>query len=129
MYHKFQFSSIVRTLLAFPRIPSYSYKPLDGPSDSIRLILLQPAPFLTSPIRCRVIETVWSREKFESSALKGFVALSYTWGNPIPKSEIEIDGRPFEITRNLELALRHLRRQRTELRLWADSICINQDGG
>ena len=45
----------------------------------------------------------------------------------MPKSEIEIDGRPFEITRNLELALRYLRLQRTELRLWADSISINQD--
>jgi hypothetical protein len=74
-----------------------------------------------------VIETSWSQEKTQSSDLKGFVALSYTWGNPIPKSKIEIDGRPFEITRNLELALRHLRLQRTELRLWADSICINQD--
>ena len=127
MYHKFQLSSVLRTLLAFPRIPFYTYKPLDSPHDSIRLVLLQPAPFLTSPIRCRVIETSWNREKSESSKLKGFVALSYTWGNPVPKSTISIDGRPFEITKNLELALRHLRLQRKELRLWADSICINQD--
>jgi hypothetical protein len=127
MHHKFQLSSVIRTLLAFPRVPSYSYKSLDSPKDSIRLVLLQPAPYLTSPIRCRVIETTLSQEKSNSSGLKGYAALSYTWGNPIPKSEIEIDGRPFEITKNLDLALRHLRPQRTELRLWADSISINQD--
>jgi hypothetical protein len=126
MHHKFQLSSVFRALLAFPRIPSYTYKPLDKPSESIRLVALQPSPFISSPIQCRVIETSWVEEKSETSHLKGFVALSYTWGSPHPKSTISIDGRPFEITRNLEKALRHLRLPRTELRLWADSICINQ---
>jgi hypothetical protein len=40
---------------------------------------------------------------------------------------MELDGRPFHITRNLELALRHLRLERKERRLWADSLCINQE--
>jgi len=48
-------------------------------------------------------------------------------GHPHTKSKIEIDGRPFHITRNLEWALRHLRLPRKEVRLWADSICVYLD--
>lgn len=127
MYHKFELSSIIRTLLAFPRVPYYTYKPLDGPFDAIRLLLLQPAPFRTSPIQCQVIETSWRQEVARDSVGKGYSALSYTWGDTSQKSRIEIDGRYFYVTKNLEQALRHLRLQRTTVRLWADSLCINQD--
>ncbi|KAF8864373.1 HET-domain-containing protein, partial [Acephala macrosclerotiorum] len=129
MHHKFQLSTIIQTILAFPRIPSYSYKPLTGPQDAIRLILLQPAPFLTSPISCRMIESSWGSESTQTGHLnqKSYTALSYTWGDPLPKAKIEIDGRPFHITQNLERALRHLRASRIAVKLWADSLCINQE--
>jgi len=126
MYHKFEVSSILRTLLAFPRVPYYTYKPLTGPHDAIRLILIQPALYLTSPISCRVIETSWGYEQAQGNESKGYSALSYTWGDTSLKSLIEIDGRQFHVTKNLELALRHLRSQRSLVRLWADSLCINQ---
>ncbi len=140
MYHKFELSSLLRTLLAFPHVPSYTYKPLHGPPDAIRLILLQPAPFISSPISCRIIETAWKHEQTtvypttkrknglaDSSAQKGYTALSYTWGSSTQKTRIEIDGRPFHITSNLHTALQHLRSQRKEVRIWADSLCINQN--
>lgn len=127
MYHKFELSSIFRTLLAFPRVPYYTYRPLGGPSDAIRLILLQPAPFRTSPIRCQVIETTWGQERARQEKRKGYSALSYTWGDTSQRPRIEIDGRHFHVTKNLEQALRHLRLQRTNVRLWVDSLCINQD--
>jgi len=73
-----------------------------------------------------VIEAPLNLDKRHASHHGGYVSLSYTWGDPHPQSRIEIDGRPFYITSNLELALRHLRLQRKELRLWADSIAINQ---
>jgi hypothetical protein len=73
-----------------------------------------------------VIETSWAKEKSGPTS-RGYMALSYTWGSPKPQAKIEIDGRPFYITKNLELALRHLRSRRMELKLWADSICINQE--
>lgn len=128
-YHKFQLSTIIQTILAFPRIPSYSYKPLTGPQDAIRLVLLQPAPFVSSPISCRMVESSWGSESIQNGRAnqKGYTALSYTWGSPLPQGRIEIDGRPFHITQNLELALRHLRAPRTVVRLWADSLCINQE--
>ncbi|KAH7370541.1 heterokaryon incompatibility protein-domain-containing protein [Rhexocercosporidium sp. MPI-PUGE-AT-0058] len=147
MHHKFELSSLVRTLFAFPRVPSYTYKPLHGPPDAIRLILLQPAPFKTSPINCRVIETSWGAESPiksnaspnsipnlnpttssppPTSTQKGYTALSYRWGSSSPPTPISIDGRPFNITPNLHLALTHLRSPRTETRLWADSLSIDQ---
>ncbi|KAH6717931.1 heterokaryon incompatibility protein-domain-containing protein [Leptodontidium sp. MPI-SDFR-AT-0119] len=143
MHHKFELSSLIRTLFAFPRIPSYTYKPLYGPPDAIRLVILQPAPFITSPINCRIIETSWGAESLSKSksiptlkttttppasqpSNKGYAALSYTWGTSSPSTPISIDGRPFNITPNLHTALQHLRSPRTETRLWADSLCIDQ---
>lgn len=73
-----------------------------------------------------MVETSWETEK-GGTGERDYAALSYTWGSPKPQAKIEIDGRPFYITQNLDLALRHLRLRRKELKLWADSICINQE--
>jgi hypothetical protein len=127
MHHKFGLSRISRVLLTLPRAPNYIYKPLNGASDAIRLILLQPAPFRTSSIHCQVVETTWSAERAQNAAGKGYLALSYTWGDLSQKSRIEIDGRHFQVTKNLECSLRHLRLERSVTRLWADSVCINQE--
>ena len=127
MQPKLGLSSAFRTLIAFPRVPAYSYKPLSIAPDAIRLVLVQPAPFFVSPICCRMIETSWTHEEGGTTFDRGYVSLSYCWGDTIRDIPIEIDGRQFYITRNLELALRYLRLQRKELRLWADSICVDQD--
>lgn len=69
----------------------------------------------------------------ESSINKpDFLALSYVWGSPDDPSEVFVDSAPggadkISITRNLDVALRHIRRQATELVVfWIDGICINQ---
>jgi hypothetical protein len=54
-----------------------------------------------------------------------YEALSYTWGVSEPTTQITVDGQPFWITRNLEVALHHLTGHR-DLILWVDAICINQ---
>lgn len=126
MHHKLELFSIFRTLLAFPRVPHYTYKPLGGSSAAIQLLVMQPAPFHTSLLRCQVIESSWSQEQYGDVMTKGYSALSYTWGDIAQRSRIEIDGRQFHITKNLEQALRQLRQQRGSVRLWADSLCINQ---
>lgn len=132
MYHKLQLSSLFRSLLAPSRTSSYAYKPLVGAPDAIRLILLQPAPSLSSPISCRIIETSRGAEQidhtqtFKQSPQNGYTALSYTWGSTTLRTPIEIDNQPFRITPNLYNALQHLRSQREETRIWADSLCINQ---
>ena len=55
-----------------------------------------------------------------------YEALSYTWGNSEKNRTIHVNGQPFKITRNLESALRHLRRPQNERVLWIDALCINQ---
>ncbi|PQE13916.1 heterokaryon incompatibility protein [Rutstroemia sp. NJR-2017a BBW] len=60
-----------------------------------------------------------------------YVALSYVWGdsNPAGLREIYVDGSPFRATRNLEAALKELRKHyriKQGFRIWADAICINQ---
>ena len=53
-------------------------------------------------------------------------ALSYEWGNPKEKAPVFLDGTEFNITLNLEKALRHLRFADVPRVLWVDAICINQ---
>ncbi|KIM93325.1 hypothetical protein OIDMADRAFT_74457, partial [Oidiodendron maius Zn] len=54
-----------------------------------------------------------------------YIALSYCWGDQSETQTISIDGRKFQVTSNLEAALRQLRADGC-VRLWADAICINQ---
>ena len=53
-------------------------------------------------------------------------ALSYTWGSTEMAAKITIDGNTTYITRNLYLALQHLRFEDKDRILWIDAICINQ---
>ncbi|MCJ1252949.1 hypothetical protein MMC24_000755 [Lignoscripta atroalba] len=57
----------------------------------------------------------------------GYEALSYTWGGKSPFiGVIILEGRQFPVTRNLEIALRHLRLQHETRDLWIDALSINQ---
>ncbi|GME28878.1 uncharacterized protein K452DRAFT_353118 [Neofusicoccum parvum] len=57
-----------------------------------------------------------------------YTALSYTWGEPDPGTDtvIECDGFKLQITRSLEMALRHFRQNDHSINMWIDQICINQ---
>jgi hypothetical protein len=56
-----------------------------------------------------------------------YVALSYSWGSSDRQSKVNIvvDGRMFEISRNLADAL-HKLHQNAIPTVWVDAICINQ---
>jgi hypothetical protein len=56
-----------------------------------------------------------------------YEALSYVWGDSRITKRIYVDGRPMEITVNLESALRHIRKPAESRFLWIDAICINQN--
>ena len=56
-----------------------------------------------------------------------YTALSYVWGDPALVKAMICNGKHFPITKNLELALHHLRRSDVSIMLWVDQICINQD--
>jgi len=55
-----------------------------------------------------------------------YEALSYTWGSASNARQILVNGRRFEITKNLWFALQFLQRDSSSRTLWIDSICINQ---
>lgn len=59
-----------------------------------------------------------------------FEALSYAWGDKLPKYEILCSGRRAEIGSSLFSALYHLRRHQApggRKWIWADALCINQN--
>jgi hypothetical protein len=57
-----------------------------------------------------------------------FEALSYVWG--VCKEEdlvpVEVSGHEFRVTPNLKDALQYIRKEKEEVCMWADAICINQ---
>jgi hypothetical protein len=97
--------------------PSMWYEPLDATALQIRLVTIEPSE-LNDDINCTLnIASLDDHSPYE--------ALSYFWGDPNVTKTILLNSRPFEVTLNLESALRHLRLG--ELRtMWIDAICINQ---
>ncbi|KAF9880376.1 heterokaryon incompatibility protein [Colletotrichum karsti] len=55
-----------------------------------------------------------------------YTALSYTWGPPVFDADFECDGHQKKITKSLESALLHFRREDRSVVMWIDQICIDQ---
>ncbi|KAK4033559.1 heterokaryon incompatibility protein-domain-containing protein [Parachaetomium inaequale] len=116
-------------------------------TKDIRLLIIQPGS-LWARIRCDLAVA-----SLEPPYVPDYRALSYTWNEPIQPSAplttvrgvyqyvralywkhcrlshqtILINGRPFPVTNNLATALRYVRHSKKPVRLWVDSICINQN--
>lgn len=104
---------------------SFAYRPLRD-SDGIRLLLLEP-PSKDNPelVRGHIQHTTLTQ--CVRDLITPYTALSYVWGDASDKKTILVDGFPVQITSNLYDALRDIRDESRELRLWADALCINQD--
>ena len=133
---------------------TFSYQPFskssyDEVSSSpfrfeIRLIYLHPGGFDD-----RIYCTIYHANIREEQPQTEYTALSYVWGDATQTKTIQLgyhqpltseDARtwpstpssgvecykPFQVTTNLEKALRHLRDRTSERILWVDAICINQ---
>lgn len=55
-----------------------------------------------------------------------YEALSYTWGEPAPTTQVAANGEMVPVRPNLTYALAALRSSEPRL-LWIDALCINQD--
>lgn len=101
----------------------YIYTRLSEPRQ-IRLLKLHPPSSPDNPeLSVDLVSTLLDEAP-------SFVALSYAWGDPLPRCEIRCSGRAIEIGPSLYSALRHLSDRNTggqENWLWADALCINQD--
>ncbi|KAL6703539.1 hypothetical protein ACN47E_009564 [Coniothyrium glycines] len=102
---------------------TFPYTPLDAEADQIRLLILKPAKHEADDIKCSLSITSLKRTLRRKNT---YEALSYTWGPVEPKSNIYFDGAILEVSPNLDLALRRLRRSSKTRVLWVDAICINQ---
>ncbi|KAK8877494.1 heterokaryon incompatibility protein-domain-containing protein [Apiospora arundinis] len=105
------------------------YRPLDRSPPEIRVLELIEPSNTSSMIHGRL----------QTATLQpglSFTALSYVWGNPALNEEMNLNGEPFRITKSLANALRWVKhhwlkyfpgRDGSELRIWADAVCINQE--
>ncbi|KAF4457147.1 hypothetical protein FALBO_15265 [Fusarium albosuccineum] len=99
--------------------PQFAYMPLPDDRPHIRLLKLLPAASIDDILVADI-------GHFPLESCPEFVALSYVWGSPDPPRMVcTRDGRYIICTESLRIALRHLR-QRGELVVWADAVCINQ---
>jgi hypothetical protein len=101
----------------------YVYDPIA--LDEIRICELGPGDFdndITITLRI---------ERFDPGRPPVYEALSYAWGSILFTSSVRNMGVSNEdcnipITRNLEIALRHIRHPHETRMLWVDSLCIDQ---
>lgn len=106
-------------------VPSlhYQYKPLRrGLGHEIRLIVLFAGD--SDDLSCDITTVNLADQP-------SYEAVSYTWANSNGDvsltSSIQCRGATVAITKNCEAALRRLRLQGRNRRLWVDAICINQN--
>jgi hypothetical protein len=104
---------------------AYTYKPLEEPDKSIRLLKILS---VTPQIKCA----------FKVAHLKDspvFSCLSYVWGDATITEPATVEGNTLHITVNLTGAIRDVHRQWSagqllapgeEQWLWADALCIDQ---
>lgn len=97
----------------------FVHSALDDSEQQIRLLKLHPGPS-ESEIRCDI-----STYSIEESP--PYIALSYTWGNPLPTHNILLNSRTCLVRGNLFNFLDTFRNDCTNIKhLWIDYICIDQ---
>ena len=127
----------------------YKESPLSR-TRSIRLIKLNPLRNEVSDgnhISCEIARLCFDDYGCDSGGanLFNFIALSYTWGDPMgnryrssvqgeskvpPKEKlIYCNNVGLPITSNLFCLLSRLRQKQCDCWIWADAICVNQDDG
>ena len=105
-------------------MPRYIYSKLDETANQIRLVTIFPGVDGSD-----VVVDLHTIRFHPHEPAPYFQALSYTWGSSEDAAEIQI-GYPrsgsLHVTRNLEIALRHLRYADRPRIMWIDAICVNQ---
>lgn len=119
---------------------TYEYLPLAPTSNETRVLTLWPGTTSNN------IEVTLHHIDLRGDVPLMYEALSYVWGSPDDRGLIVIKGTTFAsdlevqekdqlrrnqhgyllVTRNLEVALRHIRDLTKPCTLWIDAICIDQ---
>jgi hypothetical protein len=125
---------------------AFKYETIDSTQRQIRLLKILPLErdsveaCLTDPAKWTAASSTSARNTLVTCTLEtvsmddnpSYLALSYTWGDPSICKAIQIESvdgksrKTFEVTVNLEEALRYFRQENHPVCLWADAICIDQ---
>ncbi|KAJ4376360.1 hypothetical protein N0V83_001643 [Neocucurbitaria cava] len=100
---------------------SYPAEDLDLHLRQIRLATILPGRYIDT-VACN-LSTAYVDD------LPEYYSLSYVWGDRKNPRQILLNGVPFDVTRNLQAALRRLRHPTQSRLYWIDMICINQNLG
>jgi hypothetical protein len=95
-----------------------TYSPLSHDYRGIRVITIVPSQEPPTPIQCKTHKTFLNGSP-------GFLALSYTWGDPAVTTPILLDNIETQVSTSLEAALRHIGLPKVlpkELPCWIDAI-------
>ncbi|EXL93390.1 heterokaryon incompatibility protein-domain-containing protein [Fusarium oxysporum II5] len=96
---------------------TFQYHSLNSQKHEIRLLRILSD--VSTKIRCQIFHT-------SLDMIQDYIAISYSWGDPLETRVIELDGHQFPVTTSLWHALSRIRSISTSVIVWADAICINQ---
>lgn len=126
----------LQVLYQSPQTRSQLYRPLNTTAAEIRLVYIEPLDRYNNMIECD-LRTV----SLLDNAHPQYLALSYTWGDPLLNTEIFVNGCILKATTNLVAALHSLRSNWYQVTanqpvlkahkelvgpIWIDAICIDQ---
>jgi hypothetical protein len=100
----------------------FQHKPLNLEAREIRLLKVQHKQHADSqPVTCTI-------QRFSPVTRPDYLALSYTWGDPLPVFDILIDGSSFTIRENLHQFFQTYQDDPgfCSKWFWIDQICIDQ---
>ena len=97
------------------------YEHLDATKKAFRLLILR------SGKRKDLVVCDLEVSYIDASQCHQYEALSYVWGGTPGPDTILLRGQHFPVTSNLKTALRSLRFEGRQRKLWVDALCINQE--
>ncbi|EQB58074.1 hypothetical protein CGLO_01724 [Colletotrichum gloeosporioides Cg-14] len=101
----------------------YEQLELSDSAKQIRLLRLEQLPTETD-------DHAFSMEvhDFQENSRPSYIAISYTWGPPVPKLPVVINGFRMRVHFNCWYALWQMRHHghMNDTKFWIDSLCINQ---
>ncbi|CAN9295349.1 unnamed protein product [Alternaria alternata] len=97
----------------------FVYEPIDLDRPAFRVLHLLSGKWST-------IECTMYQANLDGADTIPYEALSYTWGGTDKNFTVTVNGEYLDVTKNLYLALQHLRSDSIDRVLWIDAICIDQ---
>jgi hypothetical protein len=90
------------------------------------VLKLEPAASIIDPLITSLSIRKIDEVDYPERPLPTYHGVSYCWGTVQDTQWMTCDGRLIQITKNVDVMLRHLRKTVSSRILWVDAICINQ---